>query len=155
MCLWVRSCVVEDQIIWIVNGWKYLVHSERGVISWFAWDERARHELVLSVEDAEALGLRTHLSWGISSQFPEWHSDPVSEPAHTVLLVKPEKIAFVSGDPLSGFPAIDQLTAKNFELEQIRFATNTVPIWMLVLPVTLLSSYLILWNPKKRVNQDA
>jgi hypothetical protein len=37
--------------------------------------------------------------------------------------------------------------------ESIRIATWVVPYWMLVIPLTLLSAWLLVWQPKRRENE--
>ncbi|MDB5347258.1 MAG: hypothetical protein JWP89_5635 [Schlesneria sp.] len=150
MGLSVRSRVLDDKIIWTVNGWKYLIHSERGVISWFSWEVRVWDDIVLSAEDAKILGLPTHISFRVSSQFPEWQSESASEPAQEAPFVNPEKISFMCGDPLLGFPDNKYLTADHFKFEDVRYSTHAFPNWSLILPLTLLSACLILWKPRKR-----
>ncbi|MDB5343333.1 MAG: hypothetical protein JWP89_1710 [Schlesneria sp.] len=38
---------------------------------------------------------------------------------------------------------------------QSSVGTVAVPNWAMAIPLTLLSAYLILWKPRKRVNSDA
>lgn len=148
--LWIRSRIVDDKVILTISGWKHLIHSERGVISWFAWDESERYGFDLPADVAEEMGVPAHLSGSVAWRRPEWQSQPVSHPAQAVPMVKPEKIKFGCGDPLKDFPPNEFLNNEYLKLATVGFLKNAVSYWMLVLPLTLLSAYLIIWKPKIR-----
>ena len=44
----------------------------------------------------------------------------------------------------------NQFTADQQAIEEFRLSFVTLPYWRIVIPLTLLSIYLILWKPQKR-----
>ena len=153
----IRSIVVCDKIVVTLRGWKTFVYSERGRVCWYTWDEHSRHRIDsenLKVLGIESTGRSSKDSKALLSSFPEWRSERLSQP------IPPppgkwapdldERFAFVTGDPLAGFPSTDMLNADVFTLNGVAYSMRSASYWMLVLPLTLLSAYLILCKPRKR-----
>ncbi|MDB5347162.1 MAG: hypothetical protein JWP89_5539 [Schlesneria sp.] len=128
--LWMRSGLIEDRFLWNTNGLCHLFNSESGGVSWTAynsWKTTTKGSFFgdtwwqSKVIDADMC----HGWWQYKNEC-ETHWEIQS-------------LGFCFGSATKTWPGND--TRADYWL---------IPYWSLIIPLTLLSAYLILWKPRKR-----
>ena len=142
MVIWYRSYIVTDDIGYAFQD-EYVLASKGGELCWLRIFNPGRSAADPLDEETSSPSL-----WETV-----WWETAVFKPMSTVpdhkYLTKYE----VLGIEIS---VSDQYRwISNHLAESVRVSLWRVPLLMLVIPLTLLSAYLIVWKPQKRVNGNA